>query len=103
MGDLVTFEAVHLGIRQRLTARIVELDRPFRFVDEQVTGAFLWLRHVHDFAAQGNGTLMTDVLEGASPLGLLGVLADRLLVGPHLKGFLTRKQEELKRLAEASA
>jgi len=103
LGDLVTFEAVHLGVRQRLTAEIVELKRPFRFVDEQVRGTFLWLRHVHTFAAQGSGTLMTDVLEWQSPLGFLGNIADRLFVGRHMKRFVTRKQEELKQMAEAAA
>ena len=101
LGDLVTFEAVHLGVRQRLTAKIVEFDRPLRFVDEQVTGVFNWLRHVHTFAAQGSGTLMTDVLEWQSPFGFLGTIADRLFVGRHMKKFVTRKQEELKEIAEA--
>jgi len=35
LGYVVTFEGKHLGIRQRLTARVVEMDRPVRFVDEQ--------------------------------------------------------------------
>lgn len=30
LGDTVTFEGVHLGVRQRLTSRITEFDRPRR-------------------------------------------------------------------------
>src|SRR5580658_6841360 len=45
LGDVVTFEAVHFGIRQRLTSRVVELEHPRRFVDEMVEGTFASLRH----------------------------------------------------------
>ena len=35
-GDTVTWEARHFWIRQRLTSRILECDRPRTFVDQQV-------------------------------------------------------------------
>jgi ligand-binding SRPBCC domain-containing protein len=53
LGDSITWEAVHFLVRQRLTSRIVEFDRPWRFVDEMVSGAFASLRHVHEFSADG--------------------------------------------------
>jgi hypothetical protein len=40
LGDEVTWEARHLGKTRGLTSRITEHDRPHRFVDEMVTGAF---------------------------------------------------------------
>lgn len=51
LGDEVEFEAVHFGIRQRLRSKIVEYDRPNRFVDEMQRGAFKRLRHTHEFTA----------------------------------------------------
>src|SRR5437867_5475060 len=39
-GQTVTWEAVHFGIRQRLTTRITEYRRPYLFTDEMVRGAF---------------------------------------------------------------
>src|SRR5689334_17450127 len=48
-GDSVTWEATHLGIKQRLTARITAFEPPARFVDEQVRGAFHAFAHTHDF------------------------------------------------------
>src|SRR5690606_21074152 len=59
-GQSVTFEAVHFGVRQRLTSKITEFDAPHRFVDEMVEGAFASLRHVHEFEARGEHTLMRD-------------------------------------------
>src|SRR5436190_7571691 len=62
LGDQVTFEGTHFGIRQRLTSAIVEFDRPHRFVDEMVSGAFKSLRHVHDFESQDSKTIMRDTI-----------------------------------------
>jgi ligand-binding SRPBCC domain-containing protein len=100
LNDVVTFEAVHFGIRQRLTSRIVEFDRPRRFVDEMVKGAFSSLRHVHEFVVDGNAVVMCDTLTWRSPLGPLGVIADKLFVESHMRGFMVQKQLELKAYAE---
>jgi len=100
LGDLVTFEGVHFLIRQRFTARIVEVDLPRRFVDEMVRSAFRQLRHVHEFEERGGTTLMRDTLDWISPFGLLGRIADALFVTRHMRGFVTRKQLALKLLAE---
>jgi ligand-binding SRPBCC domain-containing protein len=103
LGDVVTFEAVHFGVRQRLTSRIVEFDRPTRFVDEMVKGAFASLRHVHEFILDGSEVLMRDTLTWRSPLGFLGVIADRLFVESHMRSFMLAKQSELKAYAEEVA
>jgi hypothetical protein len=39
LHDLVVFEGVHFGIRQRYTAKITEMQRPRYFVDELCKGA----------------------------------------------------------------
>ena len=103
LGDVVTFEAVHFGIRQQLTSKIVEFDRPKRFVDEMVEGAFASLRHVHEFFIEDTSVIMRDTLIWRSPLGLLGVIADRLFVKRHMYEFMVTKQLELKAYAERTA
>ena len=103
LGDVVTFEAVHFGIRQRLTSRIVEFDRPKRFVDEMVQGAFASLRHTHEFFVEGTSVLMRDTLTWRSPLGPLGVIADQLFVRRHLYNFMVTKQSDLKVHAERTS
>ncbi len=37
-GDVVTWEAIHFGIRQRLTAKVTVMDRPYIFEDIMVKG-----------------------------------------------------------------
>src|SRR5690348_15855916 len=66
-GDLVTFEAVHLGIRQRLTAQITRFEPPYLFEDRMVHGAFRSFTHVHRFQPIATGTLMTGTFEYQSP------------------------------------
>lgn len=102
LGDEVEFEAVHFGIKQRLRSKIVEFKRPLRFVDEMQRGAFKRLRHTHEFEAIESGTKMVDIMDFASPFGFLGAMADRLFVASYLRGFLVRRNEELKAMAEAA-
>src|SRR5207253_2480636 len=71
LGDTVTWRATHFGVPLRLSSRITEFDPPRRFVDEMVEGPLRRLRHVHAFEAIPGGTLMVDVFQYASPLGIL--------------------------------
>lgn len=100
LGDRVTFEGRHFGVRQRITVEITELDRPRRFVDRLVRSAFKRLQHDHDFHERDGGTLMIDTLNWVAPMGLLGRIADRLFLERHMRSFVTRKQQALKQIAE---
>ena len=100
-GDTVTFEGRHFGVRWRLTASIVEMERPHRFVDQATGRAFPSLRHVHEFDESDGVTEMIDTLEWQSSFGLLGRIADRLLVERHMTWYVTTKQQALKMLAES--
>ena len=99
LGDEVTWEARHLGVRQRLTVRITRLERPRVFEDELVRGAFASLHHVHEFVARNGGTTMIDTFTFASPLGPLGAIVDRVFWRDHAAILLVRARE-LKRMAE---
>ncbi len=101
LGDTVTFEAVHFGIRQRLTSRIVELERPGRFVDQMEKGAFKSLRHTHCFtSSQPNTTTMRDILVFEAPLGPLGLLAEGLFLRRYMTAFMRRHQIEFRTIVE---
>src|SRR5919206_6630 len=88
LNDEVTWEAKHLGVRQRLTSKITALERPRMFVDEMQRGAFKSLRHLHLFEEKNGGTLMKDEMSYASPLGMLGRMADRLFLENYMRRFL---------------
>ncbi|MGE5304791.1 MAG: SRPBCC family protein [Alphaproteobacteria bacterium] len=103
LGELVAFEGLHFGVMQRFTARIVEMRRPERFVDEMIQGAFRRMRHVHQFQELAGETVMRDTLEWEVPFGFLGRLADVLFLRRHLEWFVRTKQNALKRMAEERA
>jgi ligand-binding SRPBCC domain-containing protein len=97
-GDEITWEARHLGVRRRLTVRITAYDRPRSFRDEQVRGPFRKLRHDHRFEPHEEGTLMRDELEFRTAFPPL----DALIIGPHLRRFLVRRNETIRRIAGAA-
>jgi ligand-binding SRPBCC domain-containing protein len=101
LGDTVTWEAVHFGVRQRLTSRITAFDRPRLFVDEMQRGAFKRWRHTHLFKPSDGGTLMVDDVDYASPLGPLGSLADALFLKSYMTRLLEARNDYIRKLAEA--
>ncbi|MFD2614203.1 SRPBCC family protein [Paenibacillus gansuensis] len=103
LGDEVVWEALHFGVKQRLTARIIEMEAPRRFVDVMVKGAFDSFVHQHEFIGRPDGsTLMVDNFEYKSPLGVLGKLADRLFLERYMRRFLKERALALKELAEGN-
>jgi ligand-binding SRPBCC domain-containing protein len=103
LGDTVTWEAIHFGVRQRLTARITRLEQPHVFEDILVKGAFHSFTHVHEFRAIEDGTVMVDDFRYKSPLGILGSVADKLFVERYMRKFISERARYLKEVAESKA
>ena len=101
LGDEVTWEARHFGVRQTFTSRITEFERPAHFRDVMVQGGFRRFTHDHYFEATPRGTIARDVLEYEAPLGFLGRLAEGLFLNRYLRRFLARRNEALRDLAES--
>lgn len=99
-GETVTWEAVHFGVRQRLTSRITKMEFPFYFVDEQVKGAFKSIYHQHIFEQKENDVLMIDIFEYQSPLGILGKMVNKLVLTRYLTRFLRERNQIIKHCAE---
>ncbi len=100
LGQTVTFEGTHFGMRQRLTVTVVAFDRPRLFVDEMVEGRFRSFKHIHEFFPEKNGTLMKDTLIWTSPFGILGKIVDKLLLERHLRNLVSSRNAKLKEIAE---
>jgi ligand-binding SRPBCC domain-containing protein len=101
LGDTVTWEAVHFGVKQHLTSQITVYERPSRFTDEMVAGIFKRLYHTHVFVPQSYGTLMIDMFTFQTPLGVLGRLAESLFLTRYMKGLLLARNRYLKQVAES--
>jgi ligand-binding SRPBCC domain-containing protein len=96
LGEQVTWEGRHFGVRQRFTSKITAFDRPRYFQDSMVKGAFHSFVHDHYFEPVDGGTKMIDVLTFASPLGFIGAIVDRLVMTAYLRRMLIARNEVLK-------
>ena len=100
LGDSITWEATHFGFKQKLTAKIIEMNMPFRFVDVMVKGAFHSFTHTHEFVECDTGTMMTDTFEYKAPFGFIGIMADKLFLEKYMRNFILVRADELKKIAE---
>lgn len=100
LNETVTWEAKHLGVRQRLTTKMIELDFPRCFKDVMISGAFQSMEHVHQFKANGSQTIMIDIFSFKSPLGIIGDLVNRIFLTKYMTRFLESKNQHLKLVAE---
>jgi len=104
LGDSVTWRARHFGIAFRMTSAITEYQPASRFVDEQQHGPFRLWWHEHTFTDVANGqTKMIDVVRFQSPFGLLGYLADSLVLGRYMPRLLRQRNAWLKITLEERA
>jgi ligand-binding SRPBCC domain-containing protein len=102
LGEEVTWEARHFGIPWHMTSRIIEHERPARFIDEMQHGPFGRWRHTHLFEPAAGGTDMRDEIDFASPFGLIGRAVDRILLRSYMTKLIERRNSHLKRVAEAT-
>ena len=100
LGEEVTWEARHFGIRWRLTSRITAYDRPLSFVDEQVHGPFASWWHFHGFEPENGGTRMIDRVRYQPPLSVVGRLVDEMVLRRYIAGLLNRRNEFIKKALE---
>ncbi len=99
--ETVTWEAVHFGIKQKLTSKITIFERPYHFRDSMVKGAFKRFDHDHFFETKDSQTIMKDVFDYDSPLGFLGNIADALFLESYMTKLLQSRNQLIKAVAES--
>jgi len=99
-GETVTWSAKHLGVYQTLTTKIVCMEKPYHFTDIMLKGAFKSMKHQHIFKQEGTSTVMTDIFEFESPLGIAGRIFNRLFLVKYMRNFLLDRNKLIKANAE---
>lgn len=87
------FRWLHVPLRWRTA--ITEYEPPFFFTDEMVKGPYALWRHKHTFHPTVEGTLVTDEVDYALPLGWLGRTVHRVLLAEQLKSIFRYRQVRL--------
>ena len=102
LGEDVTWRARHFGLVQHFTSRITAFDRPRYFQDAMQRGAFRSFVHDHFFTEHHGRTRMVDVLVFSAPLGVLGRIAERLVLRRYLERLLTDRAAVIKAAVETT-
>lgn len=80
-GMIITYKVSPLlGIKMNWMTEITTVNEGKYFIDEQKFGPFKFWHHEHHFEEIENGVLMTDKLSYAVPFGILGEMANKLIV-----------------------
>ena len=101
LDETVTWEAVHFGVRQKLTSKITIYDRPHHFRDSLVSGAFKRFDHDHFFEKKDGATIMRDLFDYDSPYSVFGAIADRLFLESYMRKLLEERNVLIKKIAES--
>jgi ligand-binding SRPBCC domain-containing protein len=106
VGSLIDYRLRLHGIPLGWTSQIEvwEPDAPSpQFVDRSVRGPFSLWHHRHRFSASGDGTIVSDEVHYAPPLGALGEIADALVVARDLDRIFAHRRQAVAELLEGSA
>jgi ligand-binding SRPBCC domain-containing protein len=102
LGNEVTFEASHFGIRWRMTSKITEYERPRRFADEMQRGPFRKWRHLHFFEPENGGTRMIDRVDYFPIAWPISWIVDRLFLNRFMTRLMTTRNRHIQKLAEGT-
>ena len=97
-GAEITYQIRWLGVPVNWKTVIAEYEPPFFFVDEQASGPYAHWRHRHEFKPAESGVIVSDCVDYALPLGLLGRLAHRLIVRRQLQEIFDYRRKALARI-----
>ena len=84
------------GIPLTWRSRITDFDPPHGFRDIQLAGPYRSWDHQHAFAAEGECTRVTDVVEYSLPLGLFGEVAHAAVVRSQLEEIFRHRARTIR-------
>ena len=84
-----------LGIKMTWVTEMTHVRDKEYFVDEQRIGPYSMWHHEHKIEAIEGGVLMTDIVSYKPPFGLLGSIANSLLIKKQLKEIFDFREKAL--------
>ena len=97
-GALIDYRLSLHRVPCRWHTRIDAWEPGRRFVDRQISGPFGVWEHTHTFEAVRGGTLIRDHVVYRMPLGPLGEIGRRVLIGRDLERIFDYRREAIERL-----
>jgi len=95
-GQIIKYRLFPIpGIPINWTTEITHVNEPYFFVDEQRFGPYALWHHQHWFREVEGGIEMTDEVNYAIPLGVIGRLAEALFVGKQVRSIFDYRYKVL--------
>ena len=88
------------GIPLHWQTEIVNVNKPFLFIDRQLSGPYRKWEHTHIFEPKDNGVLMKDEVVYQLPLGILGTIAHAIVVRKKLEQIFAFRRKTLIKIFE---
>ncbi|HEY3771929.1 MAG TPA: SRPBCC family protein [Solirubrobacteraceae bacterium] len=100
VGTLIDYRLRLHGVPLGWSSQIEVWEPDRQFVDRAVRGPFSLWHHRHRFSASGEGTIVSDEVHYAPPLGALGEIAERLVVARDLDRIFVHRRQAVARILE---
>lgn len=102
-GQIIKYKVTVLPFYTvRWVTEIKQATKPYHFIDVQREGPYSMWHHLHHFKQVPQGVEMTDEVNYALPLGLLGRLAHGILVQPQLNAIFDYRYAVLEKYFKES-
>lgn len=99
-GMIISYSLTPLwGIKTTWVTEITHLKEGEYFVDEQRVGPYKIWHHQHILEASSKGTIMTDIVSYSPPFGLLGDIANQMIIKSKLKEIFEYRTKVLSLLS----
>lgn len=97
-GMIITYKVSPLlGLKLDWMTEITHIKEYEYFVDEQRMGPYKMWHHQHKIEAIPGGVLMTDIVTYQPPLGIIGALANSLIIKNQLQQIFDYRTEALEK------
>jgi ligand-binding SRPBCC domain-containing protein len=96
VGALIDYRIILSGIPFFWRTQVSVWQPPYRFVDEQAKGPYVFWHHEHTFEDKGSYILMTDRLHYLSPGWFLEPLIDKLFIRPRIEKIWGYREQQFK-------
>ena len=102
-GQIMRYKiGIFPGVTTDWMTEITHVHKPHYFIDEQRFGPYALWHHQHWFRPVDGGVEMTDEINYAIPLGLLGRVANNLMVEKQLKAIFRYRYETIEKYFSGS-
>jgi ligand-binding SRPBCC domain-containing protein len=99
-GALIDYRLHYRGVPLGWTSQIEVWEPGQQFVDRQLRGPYGLWHHRHTFSEVPSGTVIEDEVHYAAPFGVLGELAQPLLIERDLQRIFDYRHQAVRRVFE---